>query len=248
MSPRKHAPHQPLDLRIELNPVSRVPPATRNALRRTHPRGPAIRALEQADVGVTDEHMVHVERIEVHPVARRHIQPPRRPSILPHPHRVHLLPHLPAVQRPVASKQIRRVADIGVRGGHAQAIWRIEPDRLVRRAPLNPGNLQIGRRPVRLLEHNPPGIPPVGRLDDPRVSDPPVRPLASHAEPHIRRPGVLTGAGHASETIVPALRGLQNPLADIRPRHTTIHGHIHARRHIPIATPSPHQSIDREFA
>src|SRR3982751_23447 len=73
MHSTERSPKETFDFRVESNPVGRIAPGVRDALGRTCPGSAAIVALEETDVRVSDEHVMHIEGIKVDAVASGHV-------------------------------------------------------------------------------------------------------------------------------------------------------------------------------
>ena len=108
MDRAERAPQQAFHLRIEREPVGRIPPAFRHAVRRALPGPAAIIAMKTANVGVIDEDMLWIERVKLHTVAGSNIQPSRAPAVVSHAHRIDLGPRLPAIQRAPYKQSVAR--------------------------------------------------------------------------------------------------------------------------------------------
>src|SRR5438270_511514 len=79
---RERAPDYASYLRIESDPVGGVLPAPGNAGDRTAPGCSRVRAFEQAYIGIGNEHVLYVERVEVDAVAGCDIEACGRPAVL----------------------------------------------------------------------------------------------------------------------------------------------------------------------
>src|ERR1019366_439893 len=77
----KRAPDQAAHLGIERQPVSRVPPLSRNAIGRGLPGGASVVAVKGAYVGVIDENVPRVERVEVDAVVGSHVEAASGPPV-----------------------------------------------------------------------------------------------------------------------------------------------------------------------
>src|SRR5258708_11514198 len=75
-----HTPHAPLYFGIEHEPVGRVHPFAGNSRSGTSPGSAAVFASEQADIGISNEHPLRIEGIEVNAVSGGHVQTDGCPS------------------------------------------------------------------------------------------------------------------------------------------------------------------------
>ena len=158
------APDQPLHLGIEGKPVGCVPPRIRNPVCRCIPRLSAILAVKGANVGVVDEHMLRIERVELHAVVGRHVESAGCPVVFRSTHGVDLCPALSSIERPIGSEEVAGVTNARVAGSHSQAKWRVVEAVLavVRSAAdctlFDPRRIEVGRRLRRFTEYDCPAL------------------------------------------------------------------------------------------
>ena len=225
---------------VEDQPVGGVEPPARHAIRRcAGPTRAAVVRRKQADVGVADEHMPRVERIEVHAVIRGHVQPRRGPAAARHPPRIGRLPGRPAVQRAQRPPIIGSIADLRLLGRDA------EPVRIF--TPI--GTEALAQPPVvhgrRLLARLAPDVVP-GRAEVIRPGDAErlCQQLASPAEARVGHVGVEQRSRHGPQ--LPARR-----LA--RPRRAAVPGHVRrsARNSVdhrfPALSGEPRRGVQKRF-
>ena len=86
------------------------------------------RAAKEADVGVVDEDVLWIERVELHAVGSGDVEAAGCPSIVRLADRVELRPGLSAIEGAVGSKEVGGVADVGVIGGDGEAVRGVEED------------------------------------------------------------------------------------------------------------------------
>jgi len=164
----ERAPDQVLHLGVEFQPVGRIAPAIRHAFGRCLPGCAAVEAVESADVGVVDEDVLRVERIEVNAIVCGDVEPARGPAIRAHPDRVHLSPAPATVECAVGAEQIGRVNDVRIAGRDTQAGRSVEPDVFVLRlGPLfDVRRIKVGGGACRFAKDDGPVAAGVGGLRD----------------------------------------------------------------------------------
>ena len=162
--PAEGAPHAPLHVGIEDDPVGRVPPCVGDADGRARPRLAAV----VADVRVGDEEPLRVERVEVDAVAAGDVEPARGPTGRAARRGVDLVPGLPAVERAVGAEEVGHVADVGIVGRGREVVGGVVPDVAAHlaRALLDPRPVHVLRGPVGLAVDDAPALAAVGRLRD----------------------------------------------------------------------------------